>query len=167
MDTADGEYRDTRLIASMQRAQETASPARSWHVLQAERTFGTPRATATQPLRSQQPASGPLRRCRAPRRYRRCSHLNPDIARADLDLQRSRVACELQIAAAHYAAGAVCCDRTFPIDRPGARAGVELLIIHQRLQVEDEISRAHTRRDRVFDAGVRGTPAAQGLKAHL
>jgi ABC-type lipoprotein release transport system permease subunit len=71
------------------------------------------------------------------------------------------VARELEVAAAGNPAVGARVDRAFPVEGPGARARVELLVVHQGLDAPRAVPDAHFHGHRVLDARARRLPAAQ------
>src|SRR5687767_14925630 len=70
------------------------------------------------------------------------------------ELHRLPVAGELEVAGSHNVVAPESPHRPFPVDRPGARARVELLVVHQWLKAQ--VSDLH--RNRIRDAGTGALP---------
>src|SRR5262249_37609757 len=89
-----------------------------------------------------------------------------DKAPVYLKLQRFPVSGQLEITASS-ALLPLRPDRAFPVDRAGARARVELLVVHERLELERDRARLDAHRDRIVGPRPRRAPAAQRREAHL
>src|SRR5256885_9574237 len=85
----------------------------------------------------------------------------------DSQLQRLPIPRQLQVAAPGVL---VPCPRphgAFPVDGAGARARVELLVLHERLDLEDEGAGRDAHRNRIFGCGPPRAPAPERLEADL
>src|SRR6266508_473535 len=57
--------------------------------------------------------------------------------------------------------------RTFPVDGAGARARIELLVLHERLDLHGQGAGLHAHRNRILGPGPGRAPAPERLELHL
>src|SRR6185312_12848191 len=78
-----------------------------------------------------------------------------------------RVAGELEVPAPARGAFARDAHGAFPVERARARAGVELLVVHERLDGPAALAQPELHRDGIVDAGARRAPRAAHGEAHV
>src|SRR6266849_8757907 len=57
--------------------------------------------------------------------------------------------------------------RAFPVDGAGARARVELLVLHERLDLQGQGAGLHAHRNRILGSGPARAPAPERVELHL
>jgi len=82
-------------------------------------------------------------------------------------LQLAPIARQLKVASPDFPPVATRAHGTFPVDRPRARARIQLLIVHERFEIERELSSRYAHRYGILGAAARRPPVAQWREAHV
>src|SRR2546430_2589021 len=85
----------------------------------------------------------------------------------DSQLQRLPISRQLEVAAARHAFPLLGAHGAFPVDGAGARARVELLVLHERLDLQREGAGCDADRNRIFGSGPPRAPPPERLEADL
>src|SRR6266849_5346141 len=81
--------------------------------------------------------------------------------------QRLPISGQLEIAAPGHLLPCPSSHRTLPVDGAGARARVELLVLHERLDLQGQGAGLDAHRNRILGSGPGRAPAPERLEADL
>src|SRR6266853_2985184 len=88
-------------------------------------------------------------------------------ARGSSEFERLPIPGQLEIAVPGLLLPCPSAHRAFPVDGAGARARVELLVLHERLDLQGQSTGLHAHRNRILGSGPRRAPAPERLEPDL
>src|SRR5436309_14723324 len=88
-------------------------------------------------------------------------------ARGSSESQGLPIPGQLEVAAPGRLLPCPSAHRAFPVNGAGARASVELLVLHERLDLQGQGACLHAHRNRLFGCGPGRAPAPERLESEL